>query len=172
MDAKSATYILSLANSTMHNAAMQRINRIVLTDPRFSEAPGGYTKHHKFKGGLLIHVAEVMSNVLKMTNGNASDALVTAVIWHDYLKIREYKFVDEEIKKLPYHDLVRHVAGSAMEFYFFTHGSSDPEFVDQVCHLLLSHHGRKEWGSPIEPGTAEAFILHAADMMSATGVNL
>jgi 3'-5' exoribonuclease len=31
---------------------------------------------------------------------------------------------------------------------------------------MLAHHGRKEWGSPVEPATNEAWILHAADMMS------
>jgi 23S rRNA maturation-related 3'-5' exoribonuclease YhaM len=37
---------------------------------------------------------------------------------------------------------------------------------DAVIHCMLSHHGRREWGSPVEPVTPEAYILHVADMLS------
>ena len=33
-------------------------------------------------------------------------------------------------------------------------------------HLILSHHGHREWGSPVEPSTPEAVLLHQADMMA------
>jgi 3'-5' exoribonuclease len=36
-----------------------------------------------------------------------------------------------------------------------------------VIHCILSHHGRKDWGSPVEPATLEALVLHQADMLSA-----
>ena len=78
--------------------------------------------------------------------------------------------------KTPYRNLVRHVAGSHAEFIRLTAYLSDdhlsPEKKMKIEHAMLAHHGRKEWGSPVEPATAEAFILHAADMMSATGCNL
>lgn len=35
-----------------------------------------------------------------------------------------------------------------------------------VGHCILAHHGRKDWGSPIEPQTQEAYLLHAADTWS------
>jgi len=76
------------------------------------------------------------------------------------------------ITKKTYRKRINHVAGSAMEFHRHAYGVLDTEELEQIEHLLLSHHGRKEWGSPVEPATAEAFILHAADMMSAHGVNL
>lgn len=169
-----ALYSLKCINDwRVRSLLLRRLNSIVLDDPRFSVAPGGVTKHHDFKHGLVIHVSEVMSNVNKMTHYNPSDELTTAVIWHDYMKVREYDLDSEgKVVKLPYRNFVRHVAGSAMQFHFEAASCLPTGILDRVEHLLLSHHGRKEWGSPIEPATAEAFILHAADMMSATGVNL
>ena len=41
------------------------------------------------------------------------------------------------------------------------------ELVNQVGHCILAHHGHKEWGSPVEPITTEARILHFADDLSA-----
>lgn len=43
----------------------------------------------------------------------------------------------------------------------------EAEAVNLLKHLILSHHGKKEWGSPIEPHTPEAHILHEMDMLSA-----
>jgi len=59
-----------------------------------------------------------------------------------------------------------------MEFHRLAYLEISEAQLERIEHLLLSHHGRKEWGSPVEPLTAEAFILHAADMMSSRGVNL
>jgi 3'-5' exoribonuclease len=134
-------------------------------------------KHHDYRHGLVIHVAEVMRNVQSMTYGSPSASLVTAVIWHDYMKTKEYALEPdgeggERIVKTPYRNLIRHVAGSAMEFHRVACDLLDEEELLGIEHLLLSHHGRREWGSPIEPSTAEAFILHAADQMSAHGVGV
>ncbi len=153
--------------------ALLRLCYIVLNDPHFSMAPGGSAYHHNYEHGLVIHVNEVMQNVLSMTGNAPSDELITAVIWHDYMKIRDYQINDDgTISRTPYGKLIYHVAGSAMEFHHKAKNVVTTEVLERVEHLLLSHHGRKEWGSPVEPATAEAFILHAADMMSSRGVNL
>jgi 3'-5' exoribonuclease len=41
------------------------------------------------------------------------------------------------------------------------------ELADRLCHILLSHHGQKEYGAPIVPMTAEACALHYADNLDA-----
>lgn len=171
--AKDAICNLRYENLRIRNSVLSNLNNLVLSDPLFFVSPGGVNKHHDYQHGLVIHVGEVMRNVRMMTNFSPSDELSTAVIWHDYMKIREYA-VDTEGKvvKLPYRNLIRHVAGSAMEFHSHAIACLPIETIERIEHLLLSHHGRQEWGSPVEPATAEAFILHAADMMSACGVNL
>ena len=39
------------------------------------------------------------------------------------------------------------------------------ELTNQLCHIILSHHGRYEWGSPRMPKTIEACVVHQADLM-------
>jgi 3'-5' exoribonuclease len=166
-----ALYSLRVANAK--SLRLSRLNNIVLSDPAFLVSPGGSEHHHNYKHGLVIHVNEVMQNVLALTVGNPSDELRTAVIWHDYMKIHDYSIGEYgEIVKMPYRKLINHVAGSAMEFHLHATSCLDSEQLERIEHLLLSHHGRREWGSPVEPLTSDALILHAADMMSAKGVNI
>lgn len=167
-----ALYALRIANARVTNMDLLQLNYFtVLHDPRFQISPGGSEHHHNYPHGLVIHVNEVMQNVLSMSS-NPSDDLITAVIWHDYMKIKDYALDGDQVVKLPYLKLINHVAGPAMEFHHAALGLLPSAQLENIEHLLLSHHGRKEWGSPVEPLTAEAFILHAADMMSSRVANL
>jgi len=169
-----ALYALRIANSKVKSKVLRHMNEeCVLGCKSFQNSPGGSEHHHNYRYGLVIHVNEVMQNVFSMTNNNPSDELITAVLWHDLMKTRDYGLeMDEKVTKLPYRKLINHVAGSAMEFHKLCFALLPKEQLEHIEHLLLSHLGRKEWGSPVEPATAEAFILHAADMMSSRGVNL
>jgi len=164
--------LLCINHTIIDDPILRRLNNIVLSDIHFQNAPGGSEHHHNYRCGLIIHVNEVMNNVFQMTNNKPSDELITAVIWHDYMKIKDYEMDGEKILKTPYRKLVNHVAGSALDFHLQAHGEIPDEQLERIEHLLLSHHGRREWGSPVEPQTAEAYILHTADMMSAHGCNL
>ena len=169
-----ALYELRMANSKVKSKVLRHMNEgCVLGCKAFQNSPGGSDHHHNYRHGLVIHVNEVMQNVFSMTNNKPSDELITAVLWHDLMKTRDYGLeMDEKVTKLPYRKLINHVAGSAMEFHRLAYLEISEAQLERIEHLLLSHHGRKEWGSPVEPLTAEAFILHAADMMSSRGVNL
>ncbi len=172
MDHEQALKSLRDVNN-MIKEPLRTLNKIVLDDTNFYQAPGGAEHHHNYRHGLVIHVNEVMNNALAMTEGQISGNLVTAVIWHDYMKIKDYGWFGlDNITKEPYRKLINHVSGSAMEFHRLAYGKVPTHTLERIEHLLLSHHGRKEWGSPVEPATAEALILHAADMMSSRGVNL
>jgi 3'-5' exoribonuclease len=162
----------------------------VLGNPRFhlapasSDDPNSGHKHHAYSGGLVVHTAEVLERALLMAdfyrNPNEHqkyDVLIAAAIWHDFAKIHEYTFLEgngpfapANIRKEPYKKLIAHVAGSYAEFLNAAKATNlaqeDPDLTDRVGHCILAHHGRKEWGSPVEPQTEEAFILHSADMWS------
>jgi len=43
----------------------------------------------------------------------------------------------------------------------------DAQYHDAVLHCILSHHGRREWGSAVAPSSREAWLVHLADMKSA-----
>ena len=103
------------------------------------------------------------------------EVLVTAAIFHDYMKIREYtpQYMGSSLGgqnipiKTPYRQLVRHVAGSHAEFLKAISGTLVPEgIVIAIEHAMLAHHGKYEHGSPIEPQLIEAYILHYADNFS------
>jgi len=176
MDNGEAFRNLLCAARLVDDPVLSRLNDIVLGDARFQTAPAGSEEHphQKFKGGLVVHVNEVMNNVFLMTAGTPSDELITAVIWHDYMKIKDYEMATDNgpVIKTQYQKQIRHLAGSAMEFHAEARGVLPVEQLERIEHLLLSHHGRREWGSPVEPQTAEAYILHTADMMSAKGCNI
>jgi len=154
--------------------SINELCNVVLNNNWFSHAPGGSEHHHDYRHGLVEHVSEVMHNVMKLTAGWTSPELIVSVIWHDFNKTQDYEFnLDGSVKKMPYRKLINHVSGSFAEFYLHARrlGFKD-KFIEDVGHCLLSHHGRREWGSPVEPQTADAFILHTADMMSAHGIVL
>jgi 3'-5' exoribonuclease len=161
----------------------------VLDDPRFLTTYGSAGQHHAYEGGLIVHTAEVLETSFHLSNiYRAADreVLTVAAIYHDYMKIKEYlpevqgigvysNGVPVKFGKTPYRNLVRHVAGSHAEFiknlakFTETLPVDNGEFENKVLnieHCLLSHHGRLEWGSPVEPQTVEANILHMADMLS------
>ena len=142
----------------------------VLDSTAFREAPGAASRHHAYAGGLLVHTAQVTFTMLdmlrSMENARLLEATVAAV-WHDFGKIWDYEFACDEYTKTPHCYKINHVARSYSEFNKVALDLCPAIDVDFVGHLILSHHGRKEWGSPVEPQCVEAWALHAADMLSA-----
>lgn len=153
------------------DARLQDLCFKVIEDPNFFTAPGGSAHHHNYKHGLIIHTAEVLHNVEHMSD-NVSLELLVATVWHDYMKTRDYALnADGTVQVLPYKKLINHLPGSAMEFYHYAKNKNfDTRFIESVLHIMLSHHGRKEWGAAIEPATKEAWALHSADMLSSRGM--
>ena len=113
----------------------------VLTDKMFQKGCGGSEHHHNYEGGLMIHTAEIMKLCMANTDIN-HNVLATAVIWHDYHKIYEYKWNDKENKvdKLDYRKMIGHVAGSFGEFWSLTEEMDDLKKEDRlaIAHCMLS----------------------------------
>lgn len=168
--------MLSLCDAMdlMHNNFLQRTCRGVLCDYRFLEAPGSHEKHHAYRYGLLIHTAEVTAIAVQSARIFPQvdyNVLVTAAIFHDFNKIFDYTIDDTgKIEKTRYRYLVRHLAGSHATFLQSVANATEDqvsrETVMMIEHAMLAHHGRFEWGSPVEPQTLEAHLLHNADVLS------
>lgn len=135
----------------------------------YGSSKTGSHPHHNYAGGLVVHTAEVVETSLTTaaTTGLISvskDILILAGIYHDFAKIYDY---DENGDDTEYKKLIRHLSGS---YYEWMAACSENKFygpeIIQVGHCILAHHGRKEWGSPVEPQTIEAQILHYSDMLS------
>jgi 3'-5' exoribonuclease len=142
----------------------------------FCSAPAAVRIHQAYVGGLLEHTLNVMTNALRMAPQYEPvdyDVLVTGGLLHDVGKIREFDWK----RAISYSDegrLVGHIAigasmvDSAIRTMQRETGVGFPEPLRlQILHLVLSHHGKLEYGSPTLPKTREALILHYADYADA-----
>ena len=149
--------------------------RLVLDDERFRNGIASAAHHpspHQEPGGLVLHTLEVAKAAVELSGENsllASLAYVSSV-FHDYGKIHEYEYKDGQAIKLPFSKKIGHVVWSWKFFLDAAQADSRREDIEEIGHALLAHHGRREWGSPVEPNSWLAYILHTADMLSSRGI--
>lgn len=158
----------------------QTIAKEVLHDPRFEIWTGASKphQHHYGKGGLARHVLEVvelclMNNIyfVKLGKGVDPKKLFLAALFHDAGKMWDYKPLDGEYKEWTVSDhrfLIHHISRSGL-IWCETAAREGwiEEDIDEVWHCILSHHGTKEWGSPVQPRNRMAWLLHLSDSISA-----
>ena len=138
---------------------------------RLVQAHGARSLHHAYVGGLLEHtlsVVRLLLTVAEMHPEMSRDLLVTGGLLHDLGKLDEL----EGEMAAQYTDLGRFVGHTVITDRLVTARIAQIEgFSDQLAnlltHMLLSHHGEKEWGAPVEPCTMEACALHYADNLDA-----
>jgi 3'-5' exoribonuclease len=136
---------------------------------KFSRAPGGKLWHHAMFGGLLEHTVSVMELCQWIANRYENidaEVLITGALLHDIGKTEELG----GRWAIDYTDVGRLVGHlNQGTIIVDRHIRQQNEFPDelrmQVLHLILSHHGELEHGSPIVPKTLEAQILYMADQM-------
>jgi 3'-5' exoribonuclease len=138
---------------------------------KFKTAPAAKAVHHVFLGGLLEHTLSVVQLVLLVGpryKGIDQDLLLTGAIFHDMGKISELSFE----RAFDYTD-----PGRLLGHIILTVEMIDEkirtiqEFPESLSlllkHLILSHHGEYEFGSPKLPMTLEALLLHQLDDLDA-----
>jgi 3'-5' exoribonuclease len=132
--------------------------------------PAALTVHHAYRSGFLEHILSVARSALTLgaAYGANQDLLTAGALLHDIGKLEELAY-DRSISYTREGNLVGHVTLGTMMVRSTM--SSIPEFPDvlrtQIEHLIVSHHGHKEFGAPVEPMTIEAMILSAADDLDA-----
>jgi len=133
----------------------------------FRNSPAGITMHHAYIGGLLehtIHVLEICKTLLKIYPKLDKDLLFTGAILHDIGKIREYEFTTN-IKQTEEGMLRGHITiGEEMILDKIKQLAGFPkELMIKIAHIMLAHHGNKEYGSPVLPSFPEAEAIYYAD---------
>ncbi|HZK43039.1 MAG TPA: HD domain-containing protein [Syntrophomonadaceae bacterium] len=141
----------------------------------FIKAPAAKMVHHNYPGGLLEHtlkVAKICGQATDLYPLLNRDLLVAGAILHDIGKIKEY-----EIIVLPEYTvsgrMVGHIVlGNEMIANVIDKIRQDgdtfpPNLEVMIKHMILSHHGYLEYGSPVTPLFPEAFVLHMADNLDA-----
>ncbi|REK24052.1 MAG: HD domain-containing protein [Planctomycetota bacterium] len=143
---------------------------------KFTTAPAGVKNHHAYRGGLLEHVVNLMEIVLLIADRYPNldrDQLLIGAFLHDSGKIVEL----DSSQGLTYTDegqLLGHIVlGFAMldrkraEAEAMSGERIPDELFMRIRHLIVSHHGENEFGSPTVPMTVEAIALHHLDNLDA-----
>jgi 3'-5' exoribonuclease len=134
----------------------------------FTSAPGGVSIHHGYAGGLLEHTVMIMGQGLLLAEKHPGlldkDLLLTGAFIHDIGKTRELgceltrEYTTEG--KLMGHIVI----GILMLEEKISKISDFPDDLALLLkHMILSHHGELEFGSPIRPATPEAITLNLLD---------
>jgi len=137
----------------------------------FCTAPAAVQYHHAFLGGVLEHTLSVVrlgEKIAPLYPDLNRDLLICGIILHDIGKISELCYE----KNFQYSDegqLIGHlISGVLMVEEKAKQIDSFPKtLLDLLRHLILSHHGEYEWGSPKLPMTVEALALHYLDNIDA-----
>ncbi|NLP36038.1 MAG: HD domain-containing protein [Firmicutes bacterium] len=139
---------------------------------RYLEAPAARSVHHNYVGGLVEHsleVAALCQEFAKIHPGLDSSLLICGALLHDVGKIEEYEMKGLSIELTTRGKLLGHIIiGVEMINEHISQIDGFPEKLQlELNHMILSHHGQKEWGSPEVPRTFAAFALFHADLVSA-----
>lgn len=132
--------------------------------------PAAQTVHHAYRSGLLEHIIKLIETTTAMAAAYDArrDLLIAGVILHDIGKLQELAY-DTATQYSVEGNLIGHItlgarmlreaAGAIPGF--------PPMLLTELEHMVLSHHGSREFGSPVEPMTVEAFILATCDELDA-----
>jgi 3'-5' exoribonuclease len=150
---------------------LQRLLGAFFDDPpfmaRYRTAPAAKGMHHVYLGGLLEHslaVARLVDRIVPLYADLNRDLLVAGALLHDVGKVREMTY----LRSFDYTDegkLIGHITIGVEMVHerIAAIAGFPPELALLLKHLILSHHGQYEFGSPKRPKTIEATILNYLD---------
>ncbi|MFA6536849.1 MAG: HD domain-containing protein [Patescibacteria group bacterium] len=138
---------------------------------KFKNSPGAEHIHHAYLGGLLEHVVEMLTlakTTVELYPQINDDLLNAGIILHDLGKLEEYT-VGNSINRSVIGNLVGHlILGTTFVDKEMAKIKSFPENLRaKILNMLISHHERPEFGSPVRPMTFEAVALTYIDNLSA-----
>lgn len=159
----------------MKNVSLQNLCLNVVNEQKdgYLYSPGAKSMHHATVSGLLHHTTGMLKlaqSIVDLYPSVNSDLLMAGIILHDVCKIREFSLgpvglcTDYSMEgKLIGHITmgVSYIERKCMEL------GIDEELRIMLMHMLASHHGQPEFGSPVRPMFIEAFLLNAIDNIDA-----
>jgi 3'-5' exoribonuclease len=135
---------------------------------RFRDAPAAKVYHQAYRHGLLEHTLSVARAVSASANffpGIDREVAVAGALLHDIGKIEAY---NEDPLAIDLTDAGRLQGEIPLGYYLVRRRIEeipgfDPSLAQAVLHIILSHHGSLEHGSPVVPATREAVLVHMID---------
>jgi 3'-5' exoribonuclease len=135
---------------------------------RFRDAPAAKVYHQAYRHGLLEHtvsVARAVSAAANFFGGIDREVAVAGALLHDIGKIEAY---NDDPMAIDLTDVGRLQGEIPLGYYLVRREIEeipgfDPSLAQAVLHIILSHHGSLEHGSPVVPATREAVLVHMID---------
>lgn len=139
----------------------------------YEECPASLQGHHALLGGLLKHTVEVagIARTIARACRAEADLVLAGVLLHDIGKLDAYRWERGVFESTEAGTLHGHVVLGALRLDRAVRAAEPPPCTERelaiLQHLVLSHHGRLEYGAAVPPMTLEAEVLHYADNASA-----
>lgn len=171
--------ILGHLRQVKDKALLQLLKQFIADEQlieRFKSAPAAMTMHHACVGGLIEHTESMLAAARRIMPGYPqlnADLLLTGVFLHDIGKTAELAYTTS-INYTDSGQLLGHLTQGVLILQEKANSASKalggefpPEILNQLIHIILSHHGQHEYGSPVLPATAEALVVHYLDNLDA-----
>jgi len=161
-------YAKRIENPTLSTIVLKLFNKYFV---KYFEYPAAVTMHHNYISGLAFHVYSMLKlsdTFLEIYPFLNRDLLYSGVLLHDLGKVLELSgSKGPEYTKVG--NLIGHITITSNEIAIIANelGVADSDEVIALQHLVLSHHGELEYGSPKEPMMAEALALYFLDSTDA-----
>lgn len=166
------SYLNSISNKKL---------KVVLDDlmtksgEKFYIHPAAKANHHNEEHGLLYHTTRMLraadalcSCYNKEKEVVNRDLVLTGIVFHDIAKLDELEQAPTGAGEYTKMSLLGHIAMGAMKIEsYHLNGMLDDETALQLEHIVLSHHGKLEYGSPVVPCTPEAVLVSMIDNLDA-----
>jgi 3'-5' exoribonuclease len=159
--------------ATVHNPYLHRLLDEVFGPgspiwPSYREAPAAKRYHQAYRHGLLEHcltVAQAVGAISATFPGIDRDLAVTGALLHDIGKLEVYEFSGAAIEMSDRGRLQGEIPLGYYRVRTMIEGLENfpDELAQAVLHIILSHHGSLEHGSPVVPSTREATLVHMMD---------
>lgn len=159
-------------NNSVKSTFLKDLFSTIMKDfyKKYITVPAGMRIHHAYIGGLLEHSIDVAEMALAMSQNVPNidkDLIIVGALLHDLGKTAE---ISADIG-FPYTDEGRflgHITIATMEVtrYADKLENKDEQKLQELIHILISHHGTQDKGSPMACATKESFIVHYADELN------
>jgi 3'-5' exoribonuclease len=160
--------IATVQNGSLHRLLERFFGEGTKSWARFRDAPAAKHYHQAYAGGLLEHtlsVAQAVSAAANFFPGIDREIAVTGALLHDIGKTEAY---NDDPLAIELTDAGR-LEGEIPRGYYLVRREIegiegfDPDLAQAILHIILSHHGQLEHGSPVVPATREATLVHTMD---------
>jgi putative nucleotidyltransferase with HDIG domain len=144
------------------------IEKLLQENPFFFKCPAAKRHHHAYKHGLLEHTTQIIDlafGMIKTFDNNIKinrDLIIAGSILHDIGKINCYKLVEGGIEVCFVISEQDHIINGVKLVSKYIKCNE----IDQLLHIIASHHKEKQYGSPVSPISNEAWIITVTDDLS------